>query len=250
MKIEDIKVGMKVKLLGKHVLGDNYNNIENFYKDKSCYEEIKRMKEQGYGIVNEVNVENRWVLVSDKLKNDYLWYFLPSDIELYEEVNITQDKKSETPKEDVVSKGTQIKESLVIQPNQEKTPKEWLMTPLAISSTRGEEEYVTLGDRCLHDIADGEVFANIDFDYDDNLNDICNDSTYCDIIKITYKDTVVWQRKEEYFTLVEAIQLNKQIKHKDWEYFHEVSSALKELSDIVDDDFILKALSEKVWEVR
>ena len=33
MKLEDVKIGMKVKLLGKHGLIDNYNNIEDWFKD-------------------------------------------------------------------------------------------------------------------------------------------------------------------------------------------------------------------------
>ena len=221
MKLKDIKTGMKVKLLGKHAAGDNYDNIEDFYDECNEIENVIKMKEQGYGIVVDIDEDYKIVVNNDFDENEG-WYFLPSDIEPYEEETV--------------------------QTIQEKTPKEWLMTPLAISSTRDGEEYVTLGDRYLHDITDGKVFA-IDSDYDDNLNDICNDSVYCDIIKITYKDKVVWQRKEEYYTLVEAIKFNKKVKHKDWDKFYGVNDVLITLAE-KQNDFILKALSEKVWEVR
>ena len=33
MKLEDIKIGMKVKLLSKHGFGDNFDNIEDWFED-------------------------------------------------------------------------------------------------------------------------------------------------------------------------------------------------------------------------
>ena len=43
MKLEDVKIGMKVKLLGKHGLIDNYNNIEDWFKDNEGWYSVKRI---------------------------------------------------------------------------------------------------------------------------------------------------------------------------------------------------------------
>lgn len=231
MKFEDIKIGMKVKLLGKHAL-DNYDDINDWYKKYDDDDNsIKQLRTQGYGYVVEINGNDCiWV---DECEDGTGWCFIASDLEPYEEISEQNTNESAT----------------------QKTPKEWLLTPLAIFTTRGGEKGIVMNkvDFAVH-LDNGALFLdNLPEEYNDNLISNSNISSE-DIIKITYKDKVVWQRKEEYFTLTEAIQLNKQIKHKDWEYFHEVSSALKELSDIVDEstnnDFIIEALSEKVWEVR
>ena len=79
--------------------------------------------------------------------------------------------------------------------------------------------------------------------------EVVNEPLYYDVMKITYHNKVVWQRKEEYFTLVEAIKFNKEVKHKDWDKFYGVNDVLINLAE-KQNDFILKALSEKVWEVR
>ena len=62
MKLEDIKIGMKVKLLGKHGAGDNYDNIEDWYKDCKDFEDVQQIKEQGFGYV--VDIEDGEVCVS------------------------------------------------------------------------------------------------------------------------------------------------------------------------------------------
>ena len=54
MKLEDIKIGMKVKLLGKHGLCGDYDNIEDWFDvlEEGC--DALQIKKQGYGIVSEI----------------------------------------------------------------------------------------------------------------------------------------------------------------------------------------------------
>ena len=83
MKLEDIKVGMKVKLLGKHGAGYNYDNIEDWFKDNEGWDCVKQIKEQGYGVVVEIE-ECGAVWVDGDISNDG-WCFLPLDLEPYDE---------------------------------------------------------------------------------------------------------------------------------------------------------------------
>ena len=83
MKLEDIKIGMKVKLLGKHGLIDNYNNIEDWFDVLEGGCDALQIKKQGYGIVSEIGGCGE-VWVADGISNDE-WCFLPSDLESYEE---------------------------------------------------------------------------------------------------------------------------------------------------------------------
>lgn len=82
MDIEDIKVGMKVRLLGKHGGGDNYNNIEDWYKSLSTWSDVQRIKERGYGVVKQI-LENDRIIVRDELGDLFGWTFLSSDLEPY-----------------------------------------------------------------------------------------------------------------------------------------------------------------------
>ena len=50
MKLEDIKVGMKVRLLGKHEL-DDYDNINDWYRKYDSNDSVKTLRNQGYGYV-------------------------------------------------------------------------------------------------------------------------------------------------------------------------------------------------------
>ena len=82
MKLEDIRIGMKVKLLGKHAL-NVYGDIEDWYENCNKWKEVQQIKQQGYGIVTEIR-DNGEVLVSDCVGGDASWGFLHSDLEPYE----------------------------------------------------------------------------------------------------------------------------------------------------------------------
>ena len=90
MKLEDVKIGMKVKLLGKHGLIDNYNNIEDWFKDTEAWDSVKQIKEQGFGIVVDIFVDDE-ILVDDGISTE-AWYFLSSDLEPYDEKEVINKK--------------------------------------------------------------------------------------------------------------------------------------------------------------
>ena len=92
MKLEDIKVGMKVKLLGKHGACDNYNNINDWFKNCNKLEDVQQIKEQGFGVVVEIG-KCEVVWVSDCVDNTS-WCFLPSDLEPYESIDKLDKTKS------------------------------------------------------------------------------------------------------------------------------------------------------------
>ena len=92
MKLEDIKVGMKVKLLGKHGACDNYNNINDWFKNCNKLEDVQQIKEQGFGVVVEIG-KCEVVWVSDCVDNTS-WCFLPSDLEPYESIDELDKTKS------------------------------------------------------------------------------------------------------------------------------------------------------------
>ena len=105
MKLEDVKIGMKVKLLGKHGDGSEYANIENWFKNYHYWNSTKKIQEQGYGIVNFI-VNDETIKISDK-ENQYFencWTFIPSDIEPYEPIDELEkdDKKSVVEIKDLV----------------------------------------------------------------------------------------------------------------------------------------------------
>ena len=102
MDIKDVKVGMKVKLLGKHGACDNYNNINDWFKNCNKLEDVQQIKEQGFGVVVEIG-KCEVVWVSDCVDNTS-WCFLPSDLEPYEsidELDQTKPKYIPSPTMDV-----------------------------------------------------------------------------------------------------------------------------------------------------
>ena len=85
MKLEDVKVGMKVRLLGKHGVSKNYDNIEDWYKDWRYNDSVEQIKEQGFGFVVGIH-EDSMILVAEDIGIDG-WCFLPSDLEPYESID-------------------------------------------------------------------------------------------------------------------------------------------------------------------
>ena len=157
---------MKVKLLSKHGLIDNYNNIEDWFDVLEGGCDALQIKKQGYGIVSEIGGCGE-VWVADGISNDE-WCFLPSDLESYEE-----------------------------ESQENKTPKEWLLTPLSHFIVLKGDECITLGNGCSYIISNGEAWcSNLDEKYNEDLT-YSNNYEFYDIIKITYEGKVVWERKEE-----------------------------------------------------
>ena len=179
MDIKNVKVGMKVKLLGKHAgFWSDYNNIEDWFNDNEGIDSVEKIKEQGYGVVTDINEDDE-VWVVDGISNDE-WAFLSSDLEPYEE-------------EDVINKNNELNN---IQ-QQIKTPKEWLLTPLSHFTVLKGDECITLGNGCSYIISNGEAWcSNLDEKYNEDLT-YSNNYEFYDIIKITYEGKVVWERKEE-----------------------------------------------------
>ena len=84
MNLEDVKVGMKVKLLNKHVLEYNNANIEDFYNFWIYIQKIQEINKQGYMVVTNICGEK--IMVNDSLSSIVKgWCLLPSDLEPYEE---------------------------------------------------------------------------------------------------------------------------------------------------------------------
>ena len=170
MDIKNVKIGTKVKLLGKHGFGSNYNNIEDWFEDKKGWDDVQQIKKQGYGIVTNIN-KNGDIWVADDINNDD-WCFLPLDLEPYDEEFFEESQEN-------------------------KTPKEWLLTPLAIFTLAIGEKYITLGNGTSYIISNGKLWSsNLDEAYNEDLRDVC-DCDINDIIKITHEGEVVWERKEE-----------------------------------------------------
>ena len=181
MKLEDVKIGMKVKLLGKHGGGTWYDNVEDWFKQCGDWRNIKKIQEQGYGIVNFINDDGK-IEISYKENEDYFncWTCVPSDLEPYDE-------------EDVINKNNELNN---IQ-QQIKSPKEWLLTPLSHFTVLKGDECITLGNGCSYIISNGEAWcSNLDEKYNEDLT-YSNNYEFYDIIKITYEGKVVWERKEE-----------------------------------------------------
>ena len=220
MKIEDIKIGDKVRLLGKHGFVDNYDNIEDWYKDCNYWEEIQQIKEQGFGIITDIK-EYGDIWVSSTI-NGNRWCFLFSDLEPYEE-EFTQTK----------------------------SPKEWLLTTKAIYTLRNNVECITLGDGKSYRIDKPMLWnysLNIDYDEDLNFGTPYNIIKELDVMKIEYQGKTVWERKE-YMTLTDAIKTGKKIKHKDWNKYYTISGLLRSIrlkrnSDLINDFTVAE------WEVE
>ena len=82
MDIKDIKVGMKVRLLGKHRLGDNIDNIEDWYEDCKAWKDVQKIKERGYGVVKHIFVNGN-ISIQDEDETLFDWSFSPEDLEPY-----------------------------------------------------------------------------------------------------------------------------------------------------------------------
>ena len=222
MKLEDIKIGDKVKLLGKHGFGDNYDNIEDWYKDDEGWDNVQQIKKQGYGAVTVICADGD-IEVADGIGNEG-WTFLPSDLEPYEE------EFSEESQEN-------------------KTPKEWLLTVKAIYTLRNNVECITLGDGKAYRIDKPMLWnqsLNTDYDEDLNFGTPYNIIKELDVMKIEYQGKTVWERKE-YMTLTDAIKTGKKIKHKDWNDFISPTQALILISN---DVHLINLFTEKAWEVE
>ena len=176
MKLEDVKIGMKVKLLSKRAISV-YNNIEDWFEDNKASDSARQIKKQGYGVITKI-CEYDEIWVSDDIGNSS-WTFLPSDLEPYEE--------------EVINKNNDLNN---VQ-QQIKTPKEWLLTPLSHFTVLKGDECITLGNGCSYIISNGEAWcSNLDEKYNEDLT-YSNNYEFYDIIKITYEGKVVWERKEE-----------------------------------------------------
>lgn len=80
MNLNNIEVGMKVKLLGKHGFGDNYDNIEDWYKNHKIWKDVQRIKERGYGVVKCI-LNNGEIIIRDESEKSFSYCFLPEDLE-------------------------------------------------------------------------------------------------------------------------------------------------------------------------
>lgn len=229
MDIKDIKAGMKVRLLGKHSYEDSYDNIEDFYKDCQNSERIQKMKEQGYGIVIALGADKK-VIVNNEY-NSFIsgWLFSSSDLEPYEEEQNQQK-------------------------NNTKSPKEWLLTPMAVCTVRSGGKFVTLSnERSPMLECEDNWSRDLKDEYDEKLSyifDYKNSESICDIVKIEYNGQVVWERKEEkYYTLLEAIRAGKKIKYKGWQNFLDAQEVLN-WTYVQQKEFVIEIINEKVWQVE
>ena len=188
MDIKDVKVGMKVKLLGKHGIRDNFDDIEDWYKIWNDNGK-KILKSQGYGYV--VKIEEDGDIWVGECEDGDGWCFLASDLEPYEE----------------------------------KSPKEWLLTTGVIFTTGDNSECVTLGDGTAYMLDGGQWSDDLECVYADNLR-YYNDCPINDIIKIEYKGKVVWERKINYVSFDEAVKSGKRIRNEKWAKFFTLQEAL------------------------
>ena len=183
MDIKDIKVGMKVKLLGKHRVYDKYDNIEDWFEDFPNNKTVQQIKEQGYGVVTYIDDHGEiWV---DECENGTGWGFLPCDLEPYEE-----------------------------EPTQIKTPKEWLLTPSVICTARDRRTFITIAEDNSICLDDGKDWSrNLDGIYADDLKDVYHRTNF-DIMKITYGKETVYERKEEEVKEMTIDEIEKIVGYK------------------------------------
>ena len=194
MELKNIKVGMKVELLSKHGAGDNFDDIEDWFEKYSKREEVQQIKKQGYAIVINICTNNN-IQVSDTINGNW-WLFLPSDLEPYEE---TQENK---------------------------TPKEWLLTTGVIFTTRDNSECVTLGDGTAYMLnGSGRWSDDLKGTYTDNLK-YYGGCSLNDIMKIEYKGKVVWERKVNYVSFDEAVKSGKRIRNEKWNNFYTLQDVI------------------------
>ena len=195
MELKDIKVGMKVELLSKHGAGDNFDDIEDWFEKYSKREEVQQIKKQGYAIVINICTNNN-IQVSDTINGNW-WLFLPSDLEPYEEAQ------------------------------ENKTPKEWLLTPFTILTARNDVRVIVLENEKAYDVSHGCLWCGeLDEKYDENLKYIERELKKFDIMKIEYKDKIVWERKVNYVSFDEAVKSGKRIRNEKWANFYTLQDVI------------------------
>ena len=200
MELKDIKIGMKIELLGKHGVGDKYNNIEDWFKTYKEREEVQQIKKQGYGVITEIK-GCKEVWVSDSIEN-ISWVFLPSDLEPYEEESFEETQEN-------------------------KTPKEWLLTPFTILTARNDVRVIVLENEKAYDISHGCLWCGeLDEKYDENLKYIEQELKKFDIMKIEYKDKIVWERNVNYVSFDEAVKSGRRIRNEKWANFYTLQDVI------------------------
>ena len=87
MKIEDIKIGDKVRLLSKHGFGNNFDNIEDWFDMYPSSKSVQKIKKQGFAYVRNIE-DNGEIAVASVNKDDGEWLFLPEDLEPYQKFKV------------------------------------------------------------------------------------------------------------------------------------------------------------------
>ena len=217
MELKDVKVGIKVELLGKHGAGDNYNNVEDWFKTYNERKEIQQIKKQGYGIVVKID-EDGEIMVGDSISNN-VWLFLPSDLKPYEEAQ------------------------------ENKTPKEWLLTPFTILTARNDVRVIVLENEKAYDVSHGCLWCGeLDEKYDENLKYTEQNLKKFDIIKIEYKDKIVWERKVNYVSFDEAVKSGRRIRNEKWANFYTLQGII-EMWNVYSESTAREEISG-LWEIE
>lgn len=224
MELKDVKIGMKVRLLGKHGMWDNFDNINDWYEYKKDIYAVQEIQKQGYGIVININKDNDNITITNNKNdgNNYNWLFIPSDLEPYKE--------------------------------EEKSPKEWLLTPMVVCTVRSGDKFVVLSNgRSPMLKYESNWSKNLKGDYNEKLSyvfDYKNSESSSDIVKIEFNGEVVWERQEEkHYTLLEAIRTGKKIKYKNWLNFL-VAQEVLNWAYVQQKEFVIEIINEKVWQVE
>ena len=216
MKLEDIRIGMKVKLLGKHAF-NVYDDIEDWYENYNKWKEVQQIKKQGYGIVVKID-EDGEIMVGDSISNN-VWLFLPSDLKPYEEAQ------------------------------ENKTPKEWLLTPFTILTARNDVRVIVLENEKAYDVSHGCLWCGeLDEKYDENLKYTEQNLKKFDIIKIEYKDKIVWERKVNYVSFDEAVKSGKRIRNEKWNNFYTLQGII-EMWNVYSESTAREEISG-LWEIE
>ena len=217
MELKDVKVGIKVELLGKHGAGDKYDNVEDWFKIYKERKEVQQIKKQGYGIVVKID-EDGEIMVGDSISNN-VWLFLPSDLKPYEEAQ------------------------------ENKTPKEWLLTPFTILTARNDVRVIVLENEKAYDVSHGCLWCGeLDEKYDENLKYTEQNLKKFDIMKIEYKDKIVWERKVNYVSFDEAVKSGKRIRNKKWNNFYTLQGII-EMWNVYSESTAREEISG-LWEIE
>lgn len=172
MRKEDVKIGMKVKVVGCNYGRCNYNSLKEWLDDTEFWsyadyskKEIEQIQEQGYGYVQRI-CENHVKVTCDK--SILGWGFAYDDIEPWEEDETTQQS---------YPKLTDIK-------------------PFTVFTLKNGDELILLREEgVLYDTKNVEDWIVFE-DYDKKMCMVGCDYDDFDIVKIEYKDEIVWERQE------------------------------------------------------